>query len=75
MMYGWSRYATGSGFPIGGWLTPMMWGNGGGQCAGLQNVVNSPVFIIGSFLYLVTWVLILVALVALIRFLWRKAGH
>ncbi len=77
MMYGWSQYATGSGLPIGSWLLPMwgMMGQNTAQCSALQSAINSPVFYIGTLFYFITWVLILITLIALIRFLWKRAGH
>lgn len=79
MPYVWQKFATNSGFPSGGWLMPMGWGgysNSGPStaCPAIQSLVNSPLFGVVALLYLLTWVLGLLALVALIRFLWKRAG-
>jgi len=77
MMYGLSDYATGSSLPIGSWLLPVggVMGVNNSQCMELGAFLSSPVYYLAVILYLATWILILATLVALIRYLWRRAGH
>jgi len=77
MGYMLSRMAAGNNLPYGSWLVPMMgYGSGGSiDCPAIGKLVNSPLLNIALFFYLLTWFLVLLALVALIRYLWRKGGH
>lgn len=77
MFYGLSESATASSFSTGAWLLPLMGNvqNNSSQCQALSSFMNSPVFYLGILFYTVTWILILATLVALIRYLWKRAGH
>lgn len=80
MMYNWSQFATGSSLPQGGWFLPMMPMMGGYQagagasCPMATGGWVGTVLAIASLLYLLTWVLLMVVLIAAARYFWKKAS-
>lgn len=74
MMNYWNNLSTVSGLPDRGWG---MLRNGQYPFGGMMGYAyagNNGLFVITAVMHVVTWILLLVLLAAVIRYIWKKGG-